>query len=125
MTATLDGRISFDDSELEIRTGSPSRDAMERSVPGLDGVLSIDLGGRGRRIKQQGILRARSRSEMHSRISAISAEMNGKTHKLVTNRGEEFDNLRIDSFTVNEEYASGSKLCCDYEIIYRQLENWA
>ena len=121
MSATLDGQILFDDHQLGIELDSVRRDSVERAVPGLNGVLSIDLGGRTRKIKQRGVLRAKSRSQLDSRISAIAAYMNGDTHKLVTSSGQEFDNLRMDVFKVSKERASGSGLAVDYEILYTQL----
>jgi len=122
MSATLDGQSLFDEQQLEIEPGSISRDSIERAVPGLDGVLSIDLGGRGRKIKQKGVLRAKSRSQMDDRISVISAYMDGDTHTLVTSSGKEFDNLRMDVFKVSKERASGGGVAIDYEIVYTQLE---
>ena len=121
MSATLDGQNLFDGQELKVEPGSFSRDSIERTVAGLNGVLSIDLGGRGRMIKQKGVLRAKSRTQMEEKKSAISACMDGDTHTLVTGSGEEFANLRMDAFKVSEERAAGSGLCCDYEITYRQL----
>ena len=121
MSATLDGQNLFDEQDLKIERGSASRDSMERAVSGLDGVLSIDLGGRSRRIKQRGMLRAKSRTQMDDRISAISAYIDGDTHTLVISNGEEFDNVRMDAFKVTKEKTSGSGLCCDYEIVYTQL----
>lgn len=121
MSATLDGQNLFDEQDLKIERGSVSRDSIERTISGLDGVLSIDLGGRSRRIKQRGVLRAKSRSQMDDRISAISACIDGDTHTLVISNGEEFDNVRMDAFKVTKEKTSGSGLCCDYEIVYTQL----
>jgi len=121
MSTTLDGQILFDEQQLEIEAGSVSRDSTERTVPGLDGVLSIDLGERGRKIKQKGILRTTSRSQMNERISAISAYMDGDTHKLVTNGGDVFDNLRMDVFKVTNERTSSGGIVIDYEIVYTQL----
>ena len=121
MSTTLDGQSLFDEQQLEIEPESISRDSIERTVPGLDGVLSIDLGGRGRKIKQRGVLRAKSRSQMDDRISVISAYMDGDTHTLVTSSGKEFDNLRMDVFKVSKERASGG-VAIDYEIVYTQLE---
>ena len=121
MGATLDGQILFDEQQLEIEPGSVSRDSIERVVAGLDGVLSIDLGRRSRKIKQKGLLRAKSRMQMNERISAISACMDGDTHTLTTGSGEEFDNLRMDVFKVAKERASGSGVAVDYEIVYTQL----
>ena len=120
MVTTLDGQDLFDEQRLEIEPGSFSRDSVERTVPGLDGVLSIDLGEHGRKIKQAGLLRARSRAQMSKRIGAISACMDGDMHTLVTG-GEEFDNLRMDVFKVGKERASGGGVAVDYEIVYTQL----
>jgi len=122
MSTTLDGQSLFDEQQLEIEPESIGRDSIERTVPGLDGVLSIDLGGRGRKIKQRGVLRAKSRSQMDDRISVISAYMDGDTHTLVTSSGKEFDNLRMDVFKVSKERASGGGVAIDYEIVYTQLE---
>ena len=121
MSTSLDGQNLFDEQSLEIQPNSVRRDSVERAVPGLEGVLSIDLGGRGRKIKQTGVLRARSWSQMNKGISAISAYMDGDTHTLMTAGGEEFDNLRMDAFKVTKERTSGSDVIIDYEIIYMQL----
>jgi hypothetical protein len=121
MSATLDGQNLFDEQDMKIEQDSIGRDSIERTVPGLDGILSIDMGGRSRKIKQRGVLRARSRSQMDDRIGAILAYIDGSTHTLVIRNGEEFDNVRMDAFKVTEEKTSGSSLCCDYEIVYTQL----
>jgi len=121
MSVTLDGQVLFDEHQIEIKLDSISRDLVERAVPGLDGVLSIDLGKRSRKVKQAGVLRARSRLEMDNKINAISIFMDGNTHKLVTNSGKEFDNLRMDVFKVSKERASSSGVVVDYEIVYTQL----
>jgi hypothetical protein len=121
MSATLDGQNLFDEQDLKIEQDSIGRDSIERTVPGLDGILSIDMGGRSRKIKQKGVLRARSRTRMDDRIGAILAYIDGDTHTLVISNGEEFDNVRMDAFKITEEKASGSSLCCDYEIVYTQL----
>jgi hypothetical protein len=121
MAFTLDGQSLFDEQQLEIEPGSFRRDVIEKTVPGLDGVLSVDLGRRVRKIKQIGVLRAKSRSQMNDRISTISASMDGDTHTLVTESGEKFDNLRLDVFKVNKERADGGGIVVDYEIVYTQL----
>ena len=122
MSAALDGQNLFDERELKIEPGSISRDSMERAVVGLDGILSIDLGQRGRKIKQKGVLRAKSQTQMNDRISAISSYMDGDTHRLSTSSGEEFDNLRMDVFKVAKKRASGDGVAIDYEIVYTQLK---
>ncbi len=122
MGTALDGKSIFDERHLKIELGSINRDSMERTVPGLDGVLSVDLGRRGRVIKQKGVLQAKSKLQMEDRIGLITAYMDGKTHTLVTNNGEEFDNIRMDVFKVSNERAGGIGVVVDYEIVYTQLK---
>jgi len=121
MSVTLDGQNLFDEQQLEIEQDSLNRDSIERAVSGLDGVLIVDMGGRARKIRQKGTLRARSRMQMKERINVISANMDGNTHTLVSNEGEKFDNLRMDSFKVSKVQASGGGMVVDYEIVYTQL----
>jgi len=121
MSVTLDGQNLFDEQQLEIEQDSLNRDSIERAVSGLDGVLIVDMGGRARKIRQKGTLRARSRTQMNDRINVISAYMDGNTHTLVSNEGEKFDNLRMDSFKVNRKRAGGGSMVVDYEIVYTQL----
>jgi hypothetical protein len=122
MGTALDGKSIFDEQQLEIELGSVNRASMERVVPGLDGMLSVDLGRRSRVIKQKGMLWAKSRLQMNNRIGLISAFMDGKTHKLLTGSGEEFDNLRMDVFKVGNQRPTGGSVVVDYEIVYTQLK---
>lgn len=121
MSVTLDGQNLFDEQQLEIEQDSPNRDSIEKAVAGLDGVLSVDMGRRARKIRQRGTLRAQSQTQMNTKINVISAYMDGKTHTLVSNEGETFENLRMDSFKVNRKRAGGSGMSVDYEIVYTQL----
>lgn len=121
MSVTIDGQTLFDEHQLEIETSSFSRDSIERRMPGLDGMLSIDPGRRCRKIKQTGTLRAISRAQMNERIDAISAIMDGDTHTLAPDSGEALDNLRMDSFKANKEQMDGIGIVVDYEIVYTQL----
>jgi len=121
MKTTLDSNILFDEQGLKISVKSFSRDSFERTVPGLGGIVSIDLGQRGRKIKQTGTLRAKSRIQLEQRISKIAAFMDGDTHKLITANSREFTNLRLDSFKTGTERTDGSGIIVDYEIIYTQL----
>lgn len=98
MHVTLDGQAVFDEQELTIAVGSPSRASLEKTVAGLDGVLSIDLGARSRRMRQTGVLRAVSRIALNARLDAIAAFLDGQTHTLMTADGRTYDNLRMDSF---------------------------
>jgi len=121
MKVTLDTQMLFDEQALEINADSFGRDSIERTLPGLDGVLSIDLGLRSRKIRQTGMLRTGSRKQLDERINRITAFMDGKTHTIVTNSGREFTNLRMDSFKTGTEHADGTGIMVDYEIIYTQL----
>jgi hypothetical protein len=121
MGITIDGQAVFDEQPLEIEAGSFSRSSIEKAVPGLDGILTIDLGRRGRKVKQTGTLRAKSRVQMDERIAAISAYMDGRMHTLVTGDERGYQNLRMDSFTVTGERVDGAFIVIDYEITYMQL----
>lgn len=121
MRVTLDGQALFDQQQPEIEAGSFNRASIERAVPGLNGVLSIDLGQRGRKIKQSGTLRTKSRSQLDERINGISACMDGDTHTLIAADGKQFSNIRMDSFTLGKEHIDGAGISVDYEIVYTQL----
>ena len=121
MKTTLDEQILFDEQTLEINADSFSRDSIKRTVPGLNGVLSIDLGLRGRKVKQTGTLRAKSRTQLDERINKITAFIDGDTHTLITSSGREFENLRMDSFKTAAEHTDGTGIITDYEITYTQL----
>jgi hypothetical protein len=83
--------------------------------------MSIDLGGRGRKIRQKGEIRARSKAELNSKIEAVTSFVDGDTHTLTTTQGETLENVRVDSVSVKNERDSGGGLAVDYEVIYRQL----
>lgn len=121
MATTLDGQSLFDEQDLEIKCDSLRRDSMERTIPGLDGVLSIDLGVRSRNIKQNGMLNAKSRAQMENRLNLIRSFIDGNTHTLETRNGEKFNDLRVDAFRVIKEQISGSGITVNYEIAYTQL----
>jgi len=121
MTVTIDGQALFDEHQMAIDIGSFSRNSIERKIPGLDGMLSIDLGRGSRKISQTGTLRAKSRTHMNDRIKAISAFADGDTHTLVTDSGQNLDKLRMDSFKTSKERSDGVGIVVDYEIVYTQL----
>ncbi len=123
MGIVLDGQAIFDEQSLTITVGSPTRACVERSICGLDGRLSIDLGARGRRIRQTGVLRAASRAALNARISAIAAFIDGRIHVLTTAEGHVYGSLRMDSFVQIHEHTSGPGIVVEYEIMYTQLED--
>lgn len=121
MSTTLDGKALFDEQELRIETGGFERASVERSVAGLDGTVSIDLGRRSRALRQHGVLRAVSRATLWARIDAIMAFIDGNTHTLVTADGRRYDHLRTDAFRLLDERTVGAGVVARYEIVYRQL----
>jgi hypothetical protein len=122
MSVSLDGQALFDERQLKIEPESLVRDSIERAAAGLDGVLSIDLGERCRRIIQRGTLRAASMAELNNRIAAISDFVDGDAHVLAMSDGREFGDLRMDSFNLSCERANSSGVSVDYEIVYKQLK---
>jgi len=118
---TLDGQNLFDEQQCEIEAGSIQRDSVEKTVPGLDGVLSIDLGNHGRKIKQKGLLRAKTSLQMNEKIQAISGYVDGNTHTLKLSNGDLFENLRMDVFKTGKFGPNGVGIVVSYEIIYTQL----
>jgi len=121
MRIILDGDDLFDEQEVKIEVGSISKEAVERAVTGLDGLVSIDMGKRSRSIKQRGVITANSRTAMQQRIEAISAYIDGNTHTLVTNHGDEYRDVRVDAFRVKTERTGGNGVTVDYEILYTQM----
>jgi len=121
MNVTLDANALFDGQGLQIEVGSYNRARIERAICGLDGVLSIDLGERTREIRQRGTLRAPSRAAMQARIDSISAFIDDGTHTLRSADGQEYRNIRVDSFKQIDECTSGPGIVVEYEIVYMQL----
>jgi hypothetical protein len=118
---TLDDKALFDEQDLKIQIGTWQRASVERSIPGLDGTVSIDLGCRSRTIRQRGILKASSQAAMHSRLDAIEVLLDGDTHTLVTADGQTYANLRVDAFKPLDRDTSGVGAVVEYEIVYTQL----
>lgn len=123
MSTTLDGKALFDEWDLRIAAGPVERASIERSVAGLDGLASIDLGLRGRRIRQRGTLRAAGRAQMEARIAAIESGLDGAEHTLRAADGRQYDHLRMDAFTQVGSQVEGTGLVVEYEIAYTQLRS--
>ena len=122
MRTMIDEQVLFDEKDLEIEAESVKRACIERTAAGVDGVLSIDLGNRSRKIKQKGILRAASTRQIESRIEQISAFIDGHTHTLATAKDKSFSDVRMDSFKAGQIRESGADVVADYEIVYTQLK---
>jgi hypothetical protein len=111
----------FDEQELAMQIGTWERTGLERAIPGLDGVVSIDLGRRRRRIRQRGTLRAVSGAEVASRANSIEAFCDGGTHTLVTTDGRSYANVRMDALKQLDREVAGAGIAVAYEIVYTQL----
>jgi len=121
MDVRLDGERVFDSEGLSVEVGPVKRDRVERSAAGLDGVLSVDLGSRTRRVKQCGVLRGQSKAKLREKIEVVSVFTDGKGH-LLTVDGQQYSNVRVDSFEVTGERISGVGVETEYEVIYTQLQ---
>ncbi len=123
MSTTLDGKALFDERDVHVAVGPLERAAIERSIPGLDGMASIDLGFQGRKIRQRGILRTSSREQMDSRLVAIESLLDGATHTLRTSDGRQYADLRVDAFKELDRRVEGAGAIVEYEIVYTQLRS--
>ena len=121
MNTTLDDLSLFDEQDLRIEIDGPQRASIERAIPGLDGIVSIDLGRRATKLRQRGVLRAPSQTRLQARIDAIRAFIDGAAHTLATTDGQVYTHLRMDSFIVRDRRPSGPGLMVEYEIVYTQL----
>jgi hypothetical protein len=121
VTTTLDGKALFDERELIVAVGPVERASIERGVPGLDGLASIDLGRRGRKVRQRGTLRATNQARADARIAVIEAFLHGAPHTLRLSDGRRYDDLRMDAFVQRDRRVEGTGVVVEYEITYTQL----
>ena len=119
MRAIIDGTFEFEQVELELK--SLKRSEMERSAPGLNGVVSIDLGMRQRQIIQKGMLRSSSTKALNENIELLSSFVDGKNHLLTVEGGQVFGDLRMDKFEVDDKVHSGRDVSCKFTVTYTQL----
>ncbi len=117
MQATFDSAVEF--KALKIKAGSWDRAAIEKSAAGLDGVVSVDLGMRKRKIKVSGLVEAQSKSELSAKTARVEALLDGGMHTLEA--GAMYENVRVDSFAVVKEGVSGRGVSCEFEMELSQL----
>lgn len=118
---TLDGKKLFGSGECTLKVGSWRRKTAEKSFAGVDGSISIDLGRRGRTLKQQGWLTAASKAALRKQCDEISAYLDGYAYELVDANGTVYANVRMDSFQLLTELCTASPMRCEYEITYTQI----
>jgi hypothetical protein len=121
MAILLDNQRIFGDDCPVITVESLRRSFIESSAAGLDGVVSIDLGSRGRKLRQAGHLRAKSTAELAAIIASIENFLDGKTHSLASSDDGTYENLRLESFKIVRRSCEGAGVGADYEICYTQL----
>jgi hypothetical protein len=119
MSARLDSTIEFE--QLLIKSGSFNRDVVEKSAAGVNGLLSIDLGSRGRKLILKGLLRAQSKATLKEKTEKLSLLADGKMHTLEAKDGGKYADLRVDSFEVIRQDHSGAGVCCEFEMKFTQL----
>lgn len=121
MRVWIDGEVKIDEAAFE--AGIIRRQVVERSVGGLDGVASIDLGGRGRDIKVEGVLRAASGKGLDVLTDMIEAKMDGGDCVLSIDDGRQFGDVRIDVFETEERQFGGSSVSCKCKLQCKQLRS--
>ena len=118
---TFDDKKLFGPGEHELKPLSWRRESIERGFAGLDGVLSVDLGRRERKLKQQGRLSAVSTAALLKRTEEITNYIDGQAYKLVDQHGTVYEHVRMGGFTVLGSITSANQACCEYEISYTKL----
>ena len=117
--AVLDGSVAF--VQLRLEVGSWTRQTIERAAAGLDGVVSVDLGGRHRLLMQRGVMRAFSHAGLEAKLNTVRALVDGAAHTLAVSDGQSFANMRVDGVLPGERIAGGGGVRCEFEVRYTQL----
>ena len=117
----LDGKNIFGHGDHTLQVGSWGRETMERRFAGVDGMVSVDLGRRGRKLKQRGWLTAASKAALQKRCEEISAYIDGQAYELVDTNGTVYAKVRMDSFGLLTQVCTASPVRCEYEVTYTQL----
>lgn len=120
MKATIDDKIIFSEAPFELEVKSCQRSVIQKSAAGLDGQVSIDMGLRGRKIVQKGVLRARGQTELQQQIDAMNKLIDGNLHVLRCPDGRVFENLLIEEFQASQVASGGANVNCQYHITYTQ-----
>jgi hypothetical protein len=121
--ATLGGGIEFE--LLELNAGSRERAAVEKAAAGVDGVVSVDMGGRSREIMLRGRLRMFSAQSLDAKIEALGKMVDGECHVLGVGGRPYIEDLRVDSVRMRKKAYSGGGLICEFELTGAQLgDQW-
>lgn len=120
-TIMFDSKALFGTGRHVLQPTSWQRESTDRGFAGLDGLMSVDLGKRGRKLKQCGFLAASSVAAIMALIETVSGYIDGQSYTLVDQHGVVYSNVRMDSFRLLSPIAVGNQSQCEYEIIYTQL----
>lgn len=117
MQAKFDSTVEF--KVLKFMAGSWARESIEKSAAGLDGVVSVDLGMRKRKIKVSGLVEDQSKDALKQKAAQIEALVDGGMHTLESDAM--YENIKIESFAVVKESSSGRGVGCEFEMGLSQL----
>ncbi|MBE0537436.1 MAG: hypothetical protein IH624_17370 [Phycisphaerae bacterium] len=117
--AVVDGSVVF--VQLALEVGTWTRQTVERTAAGLDGVVSVDLGRRSRSLVQRGQLRAFSEAGLRAQLCDVCGLADGQVHTLLVSDGQLFADVRVDGVYVSERVTGGGGVRCEFEMRYTQL----
>lgn len=117
----FDGQALFGLGKHVVKVSSRKREQVERGFGGLDGMVSIDLGERGRSIQQVGTLISQSVAELGVVKDRIEAYIDGMAYVLIDQDGRSLGQVRMDTFEAKDVVVLASQVRCGYDIQYTQL----
>lgn len=118
---TLDGQPLFSSGPCELTPLSWHRRLLRRELPGLNGEIVLDLGVRGRLLRQTGRLQASSAFDLNGLLRLIVAFQDGRAHTLVDNHGITYPDVLVTSFELTTPLTAGRGFWADYRMEYLQL----
>jgi len=111
----------FDKGEHTLQPLSWRREAVQRGFAGLDGVVSMDLGRRERKLQQRGHLVSASKASLLQLMELVASYIDGQSYDLTDQNGVFYPQVRMDSFALRGPIRAANQASCEYEIIYTQL----
>lgn len=117
----LDGQELFASGPAGLLPGPQARELRQRGLAGLDGLVVVDLGRRGREITQTGRLQADTLESLQDQFAAIEAFADGNEHSLEDDLGRRFPRVLLESFQLTTPIQRGRGYFCDYRAQYREL----
>lgn len=118
---TIDGNELFTTGPSEIVCEGWPRQMIRRGFSGINGEALLDMGSRGRRLTQRGILSGATAELLQQQIDAVNELADGKIHRLVDSDGVVFQKVVMENFQPTTPMRNCGVFRCEYETIYRQL----